>query len=238
MDVNGRKEIDPVCSRMKKQRRLVRALEVMLSAVAVLLLGTYVAAMTHRSVTSSRALRTFELANEKAKAVAVPASPALQMPTQVDVSLWSAKRVLAYAVRLTEWFDTPLGVLNVPRLNIRVPVFEGTDDLVLNRGVGWITGTARPGQAGNTGIAGHRDGFFRALKDIAVGDEIRMDTLRGVLRYKVDQLEVVTPDDVTVLHKRQAESITLVTCYPFYFMGDAPQRFIVHAVRQQDAVPR
>jgi sortase A len=160
------------------------------------------------------------------------------MPTMVDVSLWSEKRVRAYTASLTQWFDTPLGVLNVPRLKIRVPVFEGTDDLILNRGVGWISWTARPGQAGNTGIAGHRDGFFRALKDVALGDEIRVETLRGVLRYKVDQLQVVTPDDVNVLHKRQAESITLVTCYPFYFMGDAPQRFIVHAVRQQDAVPR
>jgi sortase A len=202
-----------------------------LSAVAILLLGTYVAAKIHRWISGPRALRNFEMARDEAKAVEARASPAVDLPTKVDVSLWSEKRVRAYTESLTQWFDTPLGVLNVPRLNIRAPVFEGTDDLVLNRGVGWIAWTASPGQAGNTGIAGHRDGFFRALKDIAVGDEILMETLHGVLRYKVDRLEVVTPDDVTVLHKRQAESITLVTCYPFYFMGEAPQRFIVHAVR-------
>jgi sortase A len=110
-----------------------------------------------------------------------------------------------------------------------VPVFEGTDELQLNRGVGWIAGTARPGQDGNIGIAGHRDGFFRALKDVKTGDKLDISTLHGLRRYAVDEIEIVTPDNVGVLQRRAAPSVTLVTCYPFYFIGDAPQRWIVHA---------
>ena len=110
-------------------------------------------------------------------------------------------------------------------------MFEGTDDLALNRGVGWIAGTARPGEAGNgnIGIAGHRDGFFRGFKDILLGDEVELSTLEGVSFYAVDSIEIVSPDNVTVLRPRGVPSLTLVTCYPFYFVGDAPQRFIVHA---------
>jgi sortase A len=125
----------------------------------------------------------------------------------------------------------PLAVLRIERLKIRAPVFEGTDDLVLNRGIGWIAGTAKPGDPGdgNIGMAGHRDGFFRGFKDIALGDVVELST-RGVVGvYAVDSTEIVSPSDVGVLRPRGAPSLTLVTCYPFYFVGDAPQRFIVHA---------
>jgi len=110
-----------------------------------------------------------------------------------------------------------------------VPVFDGTDDLTLNRGVGRIIGTAKVGDTGNIGIAGHRDGFFRGLKDISVGDEIDLTMTTQKTIYLVDQIEIVSPSDVQVLGPRSAPSLTLVTCYPFYFVGDAPQRFIVHA---------
>jgi sortase A len=126
-----------------------------------------------------------------------------------------------------------MAVLRIARIGIVAPVVEGTDDLSLNRGVGWISGTARPGETGNIGIAGHRDGFFRALKDVAAGDAIELDTFFGMKTYRVDQIEIVTPDDVRVLLPRASPSLTLVTCYPFYFMGDAPQRFIVHAALQK-----
>jgi sortase A len=118
-------------------------------------------------------------------------------------------------------------------LDIRAPVFEGTDEWELNRGLGWIQGTASPGEAGNVGIAGHRDGFFRALKDVRVGDDIELLTLRRAASYTVDAIEIVTPDNVGVLRPRGAPSLTLVTCYPFYFVGDAPQRFIVHATGKE-----
>src|SRR5262249_31287164 len=96
------------------------------------------------------------------------------------------------------------------------------------RGAGWISGTAKPGELGNVGIAGHRDGFFRGLKDISIGDAINLNTTTRIPRYRVNQIEIVDPDNVWVLKARQAPSITLVTCYPFYFVGNAPLRFIVH----------
>jgi sortase A len=153
---------------------------------------------------------------------------------RTDLTLWSPNRVQAWRASLTVLKASPLAVLTINRLNIRVPVFEGTDELVLNRGAGWIVGTAKPGDPGNIGIAGHRDGFFRALKDAAVGDELQLLTPTMRAAYTVDQIEIVTPSDVSVLAPRHASSITLVTCYPFYFIGDAPQRFIVHAAIKKE----
>lgn len=129
----------------------------------------------------------------------------------------------------------PLAVLRIDRLQIRVPVFEGTDDLVLNRGVGRVPGTARPGAAGNgnIGISGHRDGFFGALKGTAVGDAVELATPGLVSLYTVDSIEIVTPEDVGVLKPRGVSSLTLTTCYPFDFIGDAPLRYIVHATLQR-----
>ena len=147
----------------------------------------------------------------------------------LDFSLWSEKRVRAYKAALGLKFDAPLAVLSIPRIGLEVPVFDGTDDLILNRGAGRISGTAKPGQPGNIGIAAHRDGFFRGLKDIRVGDRIELRTQDDASLYAVDDIEIVQPTDVTVLRNRPSPSLTLVTCYPFYFVGDAPQRYIVHA---------
>jgi len=148
---------------------------------------------------------------------------------RVDFSLWAEKRIAAYRQSLFLKKDAPLAVLKIKRLQIEVPVFEGTDDLTLNRGAGHIPGTSDPGDSGNIGIAGHRDGFFRGLKDILPGDEIELVSSRKTFNYRVDQMEIVSPSDVGVLKPRALSSLTLVTCYPFYFLGDAPQRFIVHA---------
>jgi sortase A len=148
---------------------------------------------------------------------------------EVDFSLWAPKRIQAYKESLLLKKDIPLAVLHIDKLTLNVLVFEGTDDLTLNRGVGRITGTALPGESGNIGIAGHRDGFFRGLKDIAVGDAVELTTPKQKATYTVDQIEIVTPADVHVLQPRGAPSLTMVTCYPFYFVGDAPKRFIVHA---------
>ena len=148
---------------------------------------------------------------------------------KVDFSLWSEKRVEGYRKSLLNKRGSPLAVLRFEKFNMRVPVFEGTDDLTLNRGAGWIRGTARPGEAGNIGIAAHRDGFFRALKDIAAGDSIELSTAGGTIIYTVDEIQIVNPESVDVLRPRGLPSLTLATCYPFYFIGDAPKRFIVHA---------
>jgi sortase A len=154
---------------------------------------------------------------------------ALAAGESADLTLWSEKRIREYRASLSIEKRLPLGVLGIGRLRLRVPIFEGTDDLVLNRGLGWIEGTARPGERGNIGIAGHRDGFFRGLKDIVVGDTMELETLGKRVTYVVDEIQIVTPEQVEVLRPRAAPAITLVTCYPFYFIGDAPQRYIVHA---------
>jgi sortase A len=149
----------------------------------------------------------------------------------VDTHLWSAQRIRDYERSLVGEAAPTLAVLRIPRIHLEVPVFDGTDDLTLNRGVGRIAGTARLGETGNLGIAGHRDGYFRGLKDIGVGDEIALDTRDATELYRVSEMTVVDPSDVGVLDPTSEASLTLVTCYPFYFVGSAPKRYIVRATR-------
>jgi sortase A len=158
-------------------------------------------------------------------------------PAGVDTSLWSDKRIRAYNESLSHAFGAPLAVLSIPKIHLEVPVFEGTDEVTLDRGAGRIAGTAHPGQPGNLGIAGHRDGFFRGLKDVTQGDEIKLALPEGEATYVVDQITVVTPQDVSVLQPRPISSITLVTCFPFYFVGSAPERYIVSASLRAGAQP-
>ena len=108
-------------------------------------------------------------------------------------------------------------------------VLEGTDETQLDRAVGHIEGTARPGESGYLGIAGHRDGYFRGLRRIEPGASIKLTTLDGVAIYEVASIEVVTPTDVEVLEPTEEPTLTLVTCYPFYYVGDAPKRYVVRA---------
>jgi sortase A len=155
----------------------------------------------------------------------------------VDLTLWSPERIEAWRRTLSEPGPAPLAVLRIPRIRIEVPVLEGTDEVTLNRAVGHIDETAVPGADGNAGIAGHRDGFFRGLKDIKAGDVIELETLhRHKQIYRVERTWIVDPEDVSVLDATPVRSLTLVTCYPFYFIGSAPQRFIVRAVLAE-AVP-
>ena len=122
-----------------------------------------------------------------------------------------------------------MAVLHIPKLNLEVPVFDGTDELTLNRGAGRIIGTARLGEVGNVGIAAHRDGFFRGLQDVGAGDTIELKLPDRTERYRVTGIQITTPENVSVLQPTVKASLTLVTCYPFYFVGSAPQRYIVHA---------
>lgn len=208
--------------------RLARGIQRLFFIVGVLLIGIYAAAYFHREVLSRAQTKPFDDPSKTALAEAKE-TLLVEPRFKVDFARWSEKRIAEYEESLASHFDPPLALLRISKVQLDVPVLEGTDDLTLNRGVGHILGTARPGEEGNIGIAGHRDSFFRALKDIGRGDTIELVTPRHTERYTVDQIVLVRPDDVSVLRPRPKPSLTLVTCYPFYFIGNAPQRYIVQA---------
>jgi sortase A len=118
-----------------------------------------------------------------------------------------------------------------------VPVFNDTDDLTLNRGVGRIVGTAQIGQPGNVGVAGHRDGFFRGLKDVGRDDIVELVLPGRTDQYVINDIQIVSPENVSVLDATPTSTLTLVTCYPFYFVGSAPQRYVVTASKQVSSQP-
>jgi sortase A len=125
-----------------------------------------------------------------------------------------------------------IGKIEIPRLNISAIVREGVDDRTLDIAAGHIPDTALPGQMGNVGVAAHRDTLFRNLKDVRRDDRITLTTLDGEFVYRVVSLQIVKPTDVSVLDPTPVEkTLTLVTCYPFYFVGHAPKRFIVRALQ-------
>src|SRR5271169_5734285 len=114
-----------------------------------------------------------------------------------------------------------IGRVEIRRLHLSAMVVEGTDGATLRRGIGHIPGTALPGEAGNVALSAHRDTFFRPLKDLKVKDEIQFSTLKGEFRYEVESLRVVEPSDVSVLAPSPENVLTLVTCYPFFYIGAA-----------------
>jgi sortase A len=148
-----------------------------------------------------------------------------------DKSLWSEKRISDYEKysRAAPPDELPEGIMRIPSVDLELPIFTGTHEANLTRGAGTIEGTAPLGTPGNTGIAAHRDGYFRSLKDVSVGDSIVVETLSGTNNYRIDELLIVQPEDVHVLDPTENSTLTLVTCYPFYYVGSAPQRFIVRA---------
>jgi sortase A len=127
-----------------------------------------------------------------------------------------------------------LGRIQIPRIGVSVMIVQGVGDDELKHAVGHIPGTALPGGDGNVGIAGHRDTFFRPLREIHRNDAIILSTVQGTYRYHVVSTKVVDPDDVKVLYPDGRDTLTLITCYPFYYVGSAPKRFIVHAERSLD----
>jgi sortase A len=149
------------------------------------------------------------------------------MAKSPDQSLWSPERVRDYEASLAAVTEEPLAILRIPDLGLEVPVYASASDLHLNRGAGLIEGMGLPDKGGNLGIAGHRDGFFRVLKDVVPGQRIEIETQKRKHTYRVVSTEVVDPTDLRVLADTLDPTVTLVTCYPFYFLGSAPQRFIV-----------
>lgn len=147
-----------------------------------------------------------------------------------DMSLWSERRVRDFNLAERKIVAAPLAVLRVRTLGLSVPVYPTTTEVHLNRGVGVIPGMAMPDRGGNLGLAGHRDGFFRVLKDIEPGTVIEVETHRRMHRYRVASIDIVDKADGRLLVDTDDPTITLVTCHPFYFVGDAPRRFVVRGV--------
>lgn len=127
-----------------------------------------------------------------------------------------------------------IGRIEIPRLKISAMVRQGVEESTLSRAVGHVPYTALPGSPGNVGLAAHRDTFFRNLRDVRVGDGIRIVTPEGNWHYQVDSLDIVTPKNVEVLEPTPEPALTLVTCYPFNYVGSAPDRFIVRARQVTD----
>ena len=210
----------------------MRILESGFLTVGVVLLATFLLVRGWGDYQSWSDIRAFEAAMAAEPATVTTAAPTAvsggtEYAPEPDYALWSSKRVTDYHESNAQRDDPPLAVMSIDRLDLKVPVYDGTDEVNLNRGAGRIKGTARIDTVGNLGIAGHRDGFFRGLKDIEVGDSIDMLTYQGNRQFVVSSITIVDPTDVSVLESTKDSTLTLVTCYPFYYVGHAPKRYIV-----------
>lgn len=198
------------------------------------LLITYLASTLWAQYGSRSALIAFE-ASRAGIAVAAPLDgdePRLHAGLDhapPDQSGWSAERIRQYAQSRLDVPLTPEAVIRIPSLGLEVPVFPGETEANMTRGAGRITGSPRFGEPGNVSVSSHRDGFFRKLEDLRVGDEIVVDTRAATYRYVVEEIRITEPADTVVLWPGEVPELTLVTCYPFNFIGRAPQRYVVRA---------
>ena len=256
--------VDPSPSGQAKaggSRAVLRRLEIALYCAGVALILLFLGVRVDAALGRKAALSDFQAARARVEApvarppVASPVAPAIVGDLEAvgtvggtphalaevgspDRTLWSPERVRGFDASFSQHFAAaPLAILRIPRIELEVPVLAGTDELSLNRGVGHIEGTPRPGFAGNVGIAGHRDGFFRGLKDVSAGDVLELESLERTDSYRIESITIVSPDRVDVLAPTDVPTLTLVTCYPFYFIGNAPKRYIVRAALDPD-VPR
>ena len=173
--------------------------------------------------------------------VALAAPPGADAPPHAglehappDQSAWSAERIRQYAEARWSVPLTPEAVIRISSLGLEVPVFPGATEASMTRGAGRIVGSPRFGEPGNVSVSSHRDGYFRKLRDIRVGDEIVVDTRAASYRYVVEDIRVTDPADTVVLWPGDVPELTLVTCYPFDFIGRAPQRYVVRAELREE----
>jgi sortase A len=211
----------------------LRNIEHIALAVGLTLIAIWAAAQIHRFAISRAAMARFSAQNTDVTSGSI--DPVVGSP--VDFRLWSTNRIAVYKHSLIQKTDMPQGILHIAKIHLDAPVFDGTDDLTLNRGLGRISGTARIGELGNVGIAGHRDGFFRGLKDIRVGDLVELELPGRTNQYVVTKIQVVKPENIQVLRQTPTATLTLVTCFPFYFVGSAPDRYIVTASIRNSSRP-
>lgn len=196
-------------------RRLSRAAEVVLFVIGVLCLQW----VAYVKIQTARQHAAVTQAVETAKTAEPPGEAAGPVPIE------------------TIAIGDPVGILSVPRLKLSTAVVEGDSDEVLETSAGHLPDTPWPWQPGNAAIAAHRDGLFRELRHVKVGDVIEMKTARGDFQYRIAALSIVSPTDVSVLDETEQPSLTLITCYPFYYVGHAPKRFIVRAERTTPPSP-
>lgn len=221
---------------MSGKDRTLRVLQWSFIFAGLIMVGFWAGVRIQGALGKDAEIRRFEAARLELRETTTPApiptpSRVLESDLPVDTSLWAEGRIEEYQESLHHSFVTPLAILRIPKINLEVAVLSGTSELVLNRGVGHIVGTPLPGEGGNVGIAGHRDGYFRGLKYVTEGDLIELETLTGKEYYAITELLLVDPPDVWVLEPTENPAITLVTCYPFYYVGSAPQRYIIRAER-------
>ncbi|HEY0783237.1 MAG TPA: class D sortase [Thermoanaerobaculia bacterium] len=207
--------------RRRRRRPLLRLLELALFVVAVVCLGLV--------VYWSLDARLFDWRQERRLDEAIAAHRAPAGKSAHDADRLDTFRAASAPPPLAE--GTLIGRIELPRLGLSTLVLEGTSPLTLRRGAGHIAGTPLPEAGGNVGVAGHRDTVFRPLRDARPGDKAVLTTPTGSYRYEVEWTRVVEPEEVSVLAASTASELTLVTCYPFDFIGAAPQRFIVRAQR-------
>lgn len=216
--------------------RLARALEVVLWTVGLSATLGAAAAWVDGAWFQLVAQQSLEQAAAHAGAgsravpsAALRSDPARWLATAVDTQLWSAGRLHAFEEAAPPKAGDVLALLEIPAIALRAAVVEGTDSLALNRGIGHVEGTAPPGARANVALAAHRDGFFRRLGELVPGDRIFLEARSGRREYVVEESAVVSPDATHVLGEGLGDVLTLVTCYPFYYVGSAPERYVVRA---------
>lgn len=208
----------------------LRWFEIALTLSGVLLLGGVFAATVHRWNYQSRQERALHRL-----ALAVESNPRTTLHKPLHVADPRQPAPLAGAIPMLANARSvdPLnmGIIEIPRVGVNAVVREGEDDATLDIAVGHIPGTAHPGEPGNMALAGHRDTFFRGLRNIRLNDQVRFVSPSHTYQYRVIEMTVVSPDEISVLDSRGSEELTLVTCHPFQYIGNAPNRFIVRAAR-------
>lgn len=224
---------------VKGSSLIVRGVEMLSYAVGALMAGFFVVQLAQGEVQRREGIADFSqaplLVTSTDYGQSTPGSGGgLQLPTfgdtlQPDTSNWNPGRVVDYQNSLKADLPPVLGVLEIPSVGLEVAVYPTDSDLTMDRGAGVIDGMSYPHELGNIGIAGHRDGYFRALKDVKLGDTITLATLQGPKIFTIDSTQIVDISDTALLQDTSDQTVTLVTCYPFYFVGHAPKRFIVTA---------
>jgi len=221
---------------------LYRGLELLCWGLGLALLSYALLAKIHEAEASNAGLQAFALATAGDAPIAdttpenTTNNPLYMGQLQaVDQSLWSKKRITQFADIHKNDNETPLAVLRIDDLKIMVPVYPGTSDFNLNRGAGWVEETAPVDGRGNIAIAAHRDSFFRALKDAKKGQKMTLQTLQGTRQFTLTDIQIIDPTETSVLEPSSSSKLTLVTCYPFYHVGSAPQRYIVTATEDISA---